>query len=42
MYLVKWDGYHTDDATWEPAENLTDPQVVEKIKVFKIDQRYVI
>lgn len=21
-YLVKWDGYETDEATWEPIENL--------------------
>ena len=42
MYLVKWNGYETEDATWEPEENLTDPQVVEKIKNFKMAEGYVI
>jgi hypothetical protein len=21
-YLIKWDGYETEESTWEPAENL--------------------
>jgi len=21
-YLVKWEGYSTDDSTWEPSKNL--------------------
>ena len=29
QYLVKWSGYPTSDATWEPEENLFDPRLLE-------------
>ena len=28
-YLVKWEGYPTDDATWEPRENVTAAMVLD-------------
>jgi len=34
-YLVKWKGYETEESTWEPRDQLTDPLVREKIKKFK-------
>ena len=34
-YLVKWKGYETEESTWEPRDQLTDPLVREKIKRFK-------
>jgi len=34
-YLVKWKGYESDDCTWEPKGQLTDPLVKEKIHKFK-------
>lgn len=34
-YLVKWKGYDTDESTWEPRHQLTDPLVKEKIKRFR-------
>ena len=41
LYLIKWKGYDTDESTWEPKENLNDEHVIEKIRVYKIDQRFV-
>ena len=29
QYLVKWSGYPTSEATWEPEENLFDPRLLE-------------
>lgn len=34
-YLVKWKGYDTDESTWEPRHQLTDPLVKEKIKKYR-------
>lgn len=42
MYLVKWEGYDTDESTWEPGSGLTDPQVKEKIRIYRIDMKYVL
>lgn len=30
LYLVKWEGYPESDNTWEPAENLKCPEVVQR------------
>ena len=36
QYLVKWQGYHQDDSTWEPIDNLSHAQ--DKIKDFQSKQ----
>merc|ERR1719245_1939137 len=30
MYLVKWEGYRTSEATWEPSSNLSCKQLVRQ------------
>uniref|UniRef100_A0A7M4F631 Chromo domain-containing protein n=1 Tax=Crocodylus porosus TaxID=8502 RepID=A0A7M4F631_CROPO len=27
-YLIDWDGYGPNDCSWEPAENMHDPELV--------------
>ena len=29
-YHVKWKGYDKSEATWEPDENINDPQCIER------------
>jgi len=38
-YLVKWKGYDTDESTWEPVEQLDDPEVKQKIRNYNIEKR---
>ena len=34
IYLVKWEGYDTDESTWEPEENLCYiPKLVESFNI---------
>ncbi|XP_012564927.1 heterochromatin protein 1-like [Hydra vulgaris] len=30
QYLIKWEGYPSSQNTWEPEENIFDPQVIQK------------
>ena len=35
QYLVKWKGYTTEQSTWEPRCNLSQPEVWEMVQVFE-------
>lgn len=32
FYLIKWQGYGEEDATWEPRRNIMDPDAFQKKK----------
>jgi len=34
-YLIKWQGYNSDDNTWEPTENLHCPEMIREFQITK-------
>ena len=36
-YLIKWEGWDHEFSTWEPSENIIDPDLISEFEV-----RYII